>query len=714
MMKKIFRVGRKFIKSPQKKQLLLGFGLAFLGGGLKGSVKFIRELEKRKQDLAAMDLSLPIKLDGLFTELPIRNKLDLSVDIVIPVYDGYEYLQVLFMSLFLNTTSGHRIILINDCSPDVRVAEFLLNVTKYKNQYCKEIIVIHNSENLGFVQTVNTSLTYLQNNFVILNTDVEVPNGWLERLMMPFESQSNIASTTPFTNSGTICSFPVWLEDNRLPFELDCETIDQAFRYVNFTTSNQVMPTGVGFCMGMNKSLVDKIGLFDAETFGKGYGEENDWCQRAIAVGYKNIHVTNLFVYHKHGGSFGDSKQQLIKQNYAKLIHKHKNYDADVVKYIQKNSLADLRSCLLLKLAIQQNDTVLIFDHGLGGGASKYLEENILPHEPIAILVCGFYDSKNILIKLYNYNVLIMQMRLTSLDDLSSNFIGNKVFIRIYLNHILTIANLAILKSLLKNNSKHVSYFTHDFLSICPSYTLINSAGKYCGTEVDIQKCSSCQVSHKFQRRNSQQFISMKTWREDYGEILNLSDDVFCFSNDSKNHLIKIYPEIKDKIIVKPHVVKTPLSKISEGVGFHNNEVIRVAALGAIDYQKGRAILQDLAKKPLFQNKQFKLLLIGYADVPHIKNCQITGKYNPEQLPNIIEALNVDLFVIPSIWPETFCYTAEEIMAMGFPLICFNIGAPAERVLDYKHGYVCQSLDVDNLYQVIIDMATKYFFKMPS
>ena len=40
-----------------------------------------------------------------------------------------------------------------------------------------------------------------------------------------------------------------------------------------------------------------KLVIFDAKTFGKGYGEENDWCQRAIEKGYKNVHVENLFVF---------------------------------------------------------------------------------------------------------------------------------------------------------------------------------------------------------------------------------------------------------------------------------------------------------------------------------------------------------------------------------------------------------------------------------
>ena len=56
--------------------------------------------------------------------------------------------------------------------------------------------------------------------------------------------------------------------------------------------------------MGINREVLQEIGNFDAKTFGKGYGEENDWCQRAIEKGYKNVHVENLFVFHNHGGSF--------------------------------------------------------------------------------------------------------------------------------------------------------------------------------------------------------------------------------------------------------------------------------------------------------------------------------------------------------------------------------------------------------------------------
>lgn len=705
---------KKFILSPRKKQLVFGIIKATLKGGLKCGIGFVRELDKRKENLSALDMSKSVFIDNLFLSNPISQPIVLhsSVDIVIPVYNGYDFLEPLFKSIYQGTTSIHRIIVINDCSPDVRIAEFLQNAIKYKNQYCNEFIVVNNPENLGFVQTINSSLTYLQNDFVILNTDVEVPHGWLERLMLPFETQSNIASTTPFTNSGTICSFPAWLDDNKLPFSLDCNAVDKVFHDVNLIKTQQEMPTGVGFCMGMNRALVEKIGLFDAETFGKGYGEENDWCQRAIKAGYKNLHVTNLFVYHKHGGSFGESKQQLIKQNYQKLINKHKNYDVDVGRYIQKNSLSDLRKLLLLKLAISQPDSILIFDHGLGGGASKYLEENILNKHKVSLVINGFYDNDEILVTVFNDVNKLLSVRFDSLTYFYNNFLNDKKFIHVYLNHLLTINDLSLVKTILEENALASSYYLHDFLAICPSYTLINNQGQYCGTNTDLAVCELCQLDNKYQRRNDNQYSRISKWRNDFSLILSSVNQIYCFSNDSYNHLTKIYPEISSICIVKPHQVKTNLTIVKNNIDFSQNKIITVAALGAIDYPKGREILQQLALQPLFKSKKFKLVLIGYADIPNIKNCQITGKYNVVNLTNIIEHLSVDLFILPSICPETFCYTAEEIMTMGFPLICFNIGAPAERVAKYNHGFICDKIDAQNLYNKIFEVVSKYGFKI--
>jgi len=55
--------------------------------------------------------------------------------------------------------------------------------------------------------------------------------------------------------------------------------------------------------------------------------------------------------------------------------------------------------------------------------------------------------------------------------------------------------------------------------------------------------------------------------------------------------------------------------------------------------------------------------------------------------------------LLPSIWPETFSYVAEELMQLGVPLAVFNMGAPAERVAQYENGMVIDRVDAAHALQ---------------
>ena len=50
-------------------------------------------------------------------------------------------------------------------------------------------------------------------------------------------------------------------------------------------------PTGNGFCMYVRRKALQQVGLFDDVAFPRGYCEENDWCQRAIAHGWCHVGV---------------------------------------------------------------------------------------------------------------------------------------------------------------------------------------------------------------------------------------------------------------------------------------------------------------------------------------------------------------------------------------------------------------------------------------
>jgi GT2 family glycosyltransferase len=291
-----------------------------------------------------------------FLEQPRIQKLRIrkQIDIIIPVYNGYNYLTELLDSIFENTALPFRLIIIDDSSTDRNVKAYLQKMQRTH----KNIQVIRNEENMGFVRSISRGIRLTQNHFVILNTDVIVPEHWLERLMYPILKLRNVASATPFSNAGYICSFPGVAKDSPLFEGLELERIDKYFQQVNPANNYMVLPTGAGFCMGMNRNVLDKIGMFDEETFGRGYGEEEDWCIRAKEAGFKNVIVPNLFVSHRHGGSFSpEEKITLIRENSAKLFDKHPEHLGQIWEFISGDPLRIIRNFLIMLISSKSDST---------------------------------------------------------------------------------------------------------------------------------------------------------------------------------------------------------------------------------------------------------------------------------------------------------------------------------------------------------------------
>ena len=104
---------------------------------------------------------------------------------------------------------------------------------------------------------------------------------------------------------------------------------------------------------------------------------------------------------------------------------------------------------------------------------------------------------------------------------------------------------------------------------------------------------------------------------------------------------------------------------------------------------KGRQVIHDLVHCIEKNNYSAKVVLIGNIDVDlKSKKFIKTGSYKKEEVPQLVKKYKIDEFLIPSVWPETFSYTTDEIMQLGYPLTVFDIGAPAERVKSYNKGKI--------------------------
>ena len=673
--------------------------------------KFINKVEKVKVN--KRDENMVISLDQILSNIEknnvekiqqfyIKNLVDVPIDIIIPIYNGYEFLEKLFESILKNTTLPYRLIIGNDNSSDKRIAPFLEEFIAKNDRI--EIIYENNQENLGFVKNVNKLVKLANNHLVILNTDTEVPKYWLERLMYPILSDNKIASTTPFTNSGTICSFPNYLENNEIYKNLKLEEIDNIFKYIDVDKTMLEIPTGIGFCMGMNFNVVKEIGVFD-EIYGKGYCEENDWCQRAIQAGYKNVHVTNLFVYHKHGGSFlSEDKIRYIENNHRILLKRYPDYDGQVQKIIQDNDLKEVREFtrLLLDFIYNENGNILIIDHDLGGGANFYRDQKIknnLKNNKKIILLEYNYHTNSYKITFFsekikkkyiakNYTVLSSILEYISVEEIFVNGLVSFVNVPKILDYIIKLKN--------KGKTKLI-YPVHDYFSISPDYTLLDEGNKYSGVPNDLKKHEQFLKKSTYEFKLLCQETDIFLWREKWGNFLKNCNEILCFSHSSEEIMLTAYPFLTQNLVYIPHDISGTFEEIYSKRKKKSEKIKIIGVLGNINLAKGSLVLKELVEYIDKNKLEIKIVLIGNID-NEIKSDNFikTGSYKKEEVPELIQKYEIDEFLIPSIWPETFSYTTDEIMQLGYPLTVFDLGAPAERVKNYAKGRVI-SLDEDYL-----------------
>ena len=252
----------------------------------------------------------PVDIQGyLPSDLPaLAMPRKVVVDVVVPVYRGLEETRRCLASVLANTGKPlGRIIVIDDLSPDPKLSAWLRALA---DKGC--IHLVRNRRNLGFVASANRGMAEAgRYDVVLLNSDTEVPPGWLAWLSAQAYADRCIASVSPFSNNATIFGYPS-NQANPLAFGMPPETMDAICRTVNTGRSVEV-PTTLGFCMYIRRKALEQVGEFDAQRFGFGYGEENDFCLRATDLGWKHRFACDVFVYHQGSVSFGDRARALFR-----------------------------------------------------------------------------------------------------------------------------------------------------------------------------------------------------------------------------------------------------------------------------------------------------------------------------------------------------------------------------------------------------------------
>ncbi|WP_276955091.1 glycosyltransferase family 2 protein [Methanobrevibacter woesei] len=244
----------------------------------------------------------------------------MKVSVVTPNYNGKDFLYAYFESLIKNSNEIGEVIIVDNGSRDGS-QEFIRN---YREKVDFPIVLIENSQNLGFAEAVNQGISKARYDYIFsLNNDTVVEKSAILELLNLLNTEERIFSVSSkmvqFNNSELI-------DDAGDDYTLLAYTKKRGNNQNlnKFIEVSEVFSSCAGAAL-YRKDLLEELGGFDSEFFA--YMEDVDLGYRARINGYKNLFCPNAIVYHigsaTTGSQYNEFKVRLAARNNVWVVYKN-------------------------------------------------------------------------------------------------------------------------------------------------------------------------------------------------------------------------------------------------------------------------------------------------------------------------------------------------------------------------------------------------------
>lgn len=598
---------------------------------------------------------------------------------IVPVYNGLADLQACLASLLPQLAPGRRrALVIDDASPDPAVTRALDDLAAAQHP---GLTVLRNRENLGFIGTVNGGLALLEpgEDCILVNADTVLAPRALEKLARACHRGPGIASATPLSNNATILGFPDMPEAQGPLLGLGPAAIDAALEAASVPPVT--IPTGVGFCLYLNRRALDEVGGFSPE-WGRGYCEEVDWCLTARDLGWIHVAATDTYVEHEGSVSFGKSERlAILERNHARLVALYPEYQDEIDGFLAADPLQPLRLAVLGSLlAARIRRLTLHVGHGLGGGAMRYIDDirrlaRAPDHEIGHLAPMG--QRLALTLDIARARVTLRPDALFGLFDALE---AAGIAIDLHLNARFGYGS-AVLDRLFSGRWPY-AVTLHDFQWYCPKVHLVDGRDVYC-EEPPPDACRHCTVrgvGYDYADQNALMGGRLDGWLATNERILRGARHLVAPSRDTAERYARRLGLSGIAVVPHPEAASPPPVRPRQG----RTGAVRVALVGGIGTHKGFELVVALAERAARERRPIAFTVIGgVADrrrIEGLPNLTVTGAYDPKDLPRLLAEADPDYVFLSSVWPETYSYVLSEVWAAGYPVVALDIGAPAERI----------------------------------
>jgi len=607
-----------------------------------------------------------------------------KVDIVLPLSESSGPIDKLLTGI-ARTNVSYRMIFVDDGIKDEAV---LASLDTYLVEH-PESRLIRNEQAIGPVSSANRALIMTRSDYVaLLGTDIELPDLWLERLVMPLTKDPTVASVSPFTNHGLSAGFPAPFRRNRFFESTEVDLIDEVFREVRslYTT----IPYSAGFCVAMNRNVIHKIGILDQQNYTSLHAANIEWSIRASQAGYRNVMAENVYVEHLHQSPDLRSGERLLSLEQERILKREvEDYEEKTERYVKEDPLAEVRSFAFTRLICRISKVRRLVFHQRGNERcdiymDRYIRAKLAEGEAVYLVS---YDTKSRSYAMeFMYNEYRSEVRLDTIDavlDLAERTEVRRVIVGSLIGAAQVPGTIDALFEFAEHTGSRIVTMLLDYQSVCPRGDLLNHKKERC--QGLGEGCRDCFL---YDAANIYGFLDDRSWKNAMKRLLTESLEVLYYSTELLTKIEAVYGSLE-----RAHQMTR---RSSMGIPFDQRvkavEEIHIlipqdlTEAGGLSLVKG--MVETVKKKKLPVRFFVRGKLGGRLDRRLVT---VSESGSDLSLPAYILQNGIDVLLLPSLAPDPVGEMAMTAMEMELPVAATEAGAGNDLIARYERGLVLHS-----------------------